>query len=150
MNSIVKIGLIGAGAFVAYELFFKGHLPPILSSVPPSATSSATQQPQNTPSPASVSVAAAATTKDLIVRAAQSGAPAGWDHLYTWDQWNYFYAQVRGVPGPDLSNAWPGRDRGYRMAIDEYWAAMTAQGLSGLGSYAIGRWKNGAAPYLVS
>lgn len=149
MNNFLKFALIGGGAFVLYEMFGKSlSLPVIGGGVPPAATSAATVQPQNTPAPAAVAAAATATTKTSLADAARKANPGG-DGLLNADQWNYYYSQIRGVPGPDPGGIWPGRDRGYRMSIDEYWSAVsTIGGLTGLGNYAFGGWRR--SPYLVN
>ena len=57
-----------------------------------------------------------------------AGKPQPSDRL-TFDQWNYYYADIRGVPGPRIEDIFPGTDRAYLMTAEE-WKAKT--GLSGL------------------
>jgi hypothetical protein len=61
--------------------------------------------------------------------------------LLNFDEWNWFYAQVRGVAGPTWEaaamTAFP--DRNYRMTVEEYLALVTPLGLKGLACACQGR-----------
>ncbi len=54
------------------------------------------------------------------------------------DDWNFVYQQVRGVAGPDVLAMWPGRDRGFKMTLDEYLDTAMQHGVAGL-NYRRGR-----------
>lgn len=86
--------------------------------------------------PAAVSLSDNSGTLELVKSAA---AKAGFSEA-TADQWNWFYEQARGVPGPDPASIWPNRDRAYRMTAEE-WFAGVGSGLSGLGDWTTsGNW----------
>lgn len=120
--------LLAVGGFVLYE--YLTH-----SSVPASSTTSTDPSASTTPSGGTA--AAGSTTKTLVAaKAAQAGYGPG--SLLNWDQWNYFFTQARGVPGPSYpADFYNGRDSQYKMTIDEWWAGYSSLGLSGLGNYAI-------------
>jgi hypothetical protein len=52
--------------------------------------------------------------------------------LQSPSQWNYYYAIVAGTPGPDPSTLFPGVGDNGKFTFAQYWAAMNAQGISGL------------------
>ncbi len=91
-------------------------------------TGKTTEPEPPAPTPASAEPAG----PDIKALVAAAAARANRPTLQTFDEWNWFYSQVRGVPGPAIEDVFPGRDRGYRMAIDEWWAGVSQHGLSGL------------------
>lgn len=123
MNWVLLLG----GAFLVYEYLNGAFTAPSTPAVTTTATSTGTSTTTAAPTPG----ATVSATLTLVANAAATaGYPAG--SLLNWDQWNYFYQQVRGVPGPDMSNVWPNRPRGYQMTIQEWWAGAQSLGLSGL------------------
>lgn len=110
MKTALKILLIAVGLYLVWRY---------LSARGAGAEAAPGQLPP--PSPTCELVAAAA---------AQAGYPAG--TLLNTDEWNYFYTQVRGAAAPAPEDVWPGRERNYRMTLDEWWAGVSQHGLSGL------------------
>lgn len=76
----------------------------------------------NTPPPGTLD------TKTLVGQAA-----GGANQLFTFDQWNWFYERVRGIPGPDPSIYLSAQNRNKTLTLSEWWAFMQAAGLNGLG-----------------
>jgi len=112
MKEVLKTLLILAGGGLAVWYFMRGRQAAATETTPAAAPP---------PSP----------TKDLVEAAAmQAGFPKG--SLLNCDQWNYFYQQVRGIPGPDPLDVWPNRERSYQMTIEEWWTGVSAKGLSGV------------------
>lgn len=119
--------LIFGGGFLLYEYLTGGF-----SSTPAAATST-TATPTGTSTTTAANSAGAANSPTLTLvanAAAAAGYPAG--SLLDYDQWNYYYTKVRGVPGPDMTNVWPNRPRAYAMTVQEWWAGAQSLGLSGL------------------
>lgn len=153
MNNLIKFGLIGAGAYMLWQKFAASEAPagtgPAVAPgqpayPPPTLLPVPAVHPQAlpgyvpTPEPGTVAAAQASTTRDLVLAAARRAMPASWDSLLSAHQWNFFYQSSRGIPGPDPDVVWPGRDHAnYRMSVDEWWAGVSANGLSGLSNYAM-------------
>lgn len=116
MNTVLKVGLFGAAAYLLYEHFYGGQ-----AATPATAPA--------IPAPTS----AAATQTQSLMLAAASKDPAyvsngGRMSLY---QWGFYYSYVRGIQAPaaaDLGYA----DGSTLISLDEYMAALTARGLSGI------------------
>lgn len=82
------------------------------------------------PQAATVTNANAVNTYNLVKAAIQSAGVSG---MQTVDVWNYYYQQIRGIPGPAPETLFPSNDRNEKYSMDEWWSAMTGQGFSGLG-----------------
>jgi hypothetical protein len=116
-GTMVTLGLAAAAGYLLYQYglpdFASPAAPPVNPAVPE-------------PAPA---VVATAPTRALVLKSA-AVTP---DHLYNTDEWNHFYNQVRGIPGPAPEDLFPSQPRERRVTIDEWWAAMQGKGFSGLG-----------------
>jgi hypothetical protein len=75
--------------------------------------------------------APAQQTQSLAEAVKQKAVASGYrDNLATFDEWNYFYQLLRGVPGPAIEDAFPaGLDRSYRMTVDEWFGAVSGRDL---------------------
>jgi hypothetical protein len=120
MRDVLKYLLIGVGGYLLIRQIFGHHETAV--SAPPEPT------PSPVPGP---------DTKRLVLEAAQK-AGNGDNPMLTFDQWNYYYEQVRGAHGPAIEDAMPGVDRNFRMTVDEWWAAVQKVGLRGVPIFA--RW----------
>lgn len=139
MNDFLKFALIGAGGWMLYQKFF-GASSVAAAAPPAAATPSSTSlvgSASTTPAPQAVAIAQSSTTRDMLLAAARKSFGATWDGLANADEWNYFYQQTRGINGPDPTQVWPNRDRGFRMSIDEYWTSVSGAGFTGLSGYAL-------------
>ena len=126
MNSVVKIGLIAGGAYIVSKYVFGfDPLAGLFGTV-------ATPQIATSPQAANPNAAIQANTKSLVVAAATAGGAAP-NSYQTVDVWNYYYNQVRGIPGPAPEQVFPGVDRNKTYSVDEWWNALTGAGFSGIG-----------------
>lgn len=127
-DSILKYALIAGGGYIALR-FMGIDLLSMFHTVQPPA-------PPTTPQANNPNSAAANNTKAQVAAAIGSAA----NQYQTVDTWNYYYQQVRNLAGPSPETLFPGADRNKKYSIDEWWAAMTGSGFSGLG--AIAHWVN--------
>ena len=127
MNTTVKVLLIGGG--VAF--LFRDQLISLLGA---GTSTAAPELPQTTVAPPNPNsgVSDAVGTYELMLAKVRSdpGYIANGGRMNI-DQWNYYYALVRGIPGP-TSDVIGFSDAKTLVSLDEYWNAMTAHGLSGL------------------
>lgn len=124
-NKLIGLGLIGVAVYYAWS---KGYLAQWFPSVTGAGTSTTPQANTNTSSTADNS-----QTLALIAAAAKADS-IDLNSYQTADVWNYYYAKVRNVPGPDpstmgITNYQPGM----KISISDWWAAMNKSGFSGLG-----------------
>lgn len=142
-NTIVKVALIGGGAYLAYQMGWLSSLglsptPAVASVAPPPATGTAPTAPVTAPVPSSLD-----TTYAHMI--ASANAPAAGFNV---DNWGYFLNQVLATTGktaPDpapifTAAAGPSWDRSTLYTGPAYWAIMapalkTQLGLSGLGMF---------------
>lgn len=116
-----KVLLIGGA--IAY-MVFRDQINAALDSTAPAALPAVAQTPSAIPIAAGLDNT---NTKSLIQQAAFKGGGSP-DNMLTVDQWNYYYAQVRGIPAPGANAiGFPAGEE--RVTLDEYWAAMTSAGL---------------------
>src|SRR5215475_9341038 len=107
MKTLLTLGLVGVGAYFLYEYL----IAPSLVAVQPTPTPGTT--PASGTQPTSVSTAPsstpATTTPPATIQAQSTAAQmqakmlaAGDDPTanHSVSQWNYYYAQVAGIPGP--------------------------------------------------
>lgn len=159
MNTFLKFGLIGAGGYLLYRQFLGSSEPAAadttaaapaapaatggyrggaLTSEPVYRTSVITYTGRGSSSaPAGAatggrgtSAGVSASARDAVVARARAAMGASWDGRLTSHEWNWFYSQVRGVPGPDPGPLFADPLR--RMSVEEYWPAISAAGFSGL------------------
>jgi hypothetical protein len=90
---------------------------------------------------ASTTTSVVSGTLQLVANAAIAAGVNPNTQLFTFDQWNYYYQAVRGIPGPDPKSV-VGYTPGENISITEWWSYMSGSGFSGLG--AIG---HGINPY---
>ena len=95
-----------------------GPCPEATQTEPPAASEPVVQNPAYSP-----------TTRDRVANAARL---AGNPDLLSFDQWNYYFEQVRGIPGPPIEAVFPNLNRATRMSVDDWWNAIAARGLEEL------------------
>ncbi len=148
MTSLLKFALIGGGAYLLYESGILSSLtggaiaspssttqpaPPATPAPASSTSSPSTVPPQSTASPAPAPPAAVPTWQ-RVLDAAGGGNPA-----QTFDQWNYFFQQVTGTPGPDpvpFVGAAGSDSRNQNLQVAQWWNFIQQwkpglQGISG-------------------
>ncbi len=121
-KNLVGLALLGVGGY--YLAKYLGiNLP-----------SFGTQQPATTTPSNSNPVYTADVGDRVLAEAVKHGVPA--DSLQSVHDWNWYYLQVRGVPGPNPDLIFPGGgDLKYTFA--EYWSAMKNKGFNGLGGFGL-------------
>jgi hypothetical protein len=122
MNTLLKVGLAGLGAY----LLFKDQITFALTGKTADAE---TEAPATQPSAPSVTPP---PTKQLVAAAAASDANLV-NGLMEFGRWSVYYRQVRGVEPPPIEDVLPGTDPNKKFSIDEWWAAISQAGLNGLG-----------------
>jgi hypothetical protein len=122
--SVVKTVAIVVGGYLGLKYIFGVDL---LASFETSTPAVGTT---TSPQAATTTNANAVNTYNLVKAAITSAGVSG---LQTVDVWNYYYQQIRGIPGPAPETLFPNNDRNEKYSMDEWWAAMTGQGFSGLG-----------------
>jgi hypothetical protein len=111
------------------------------TAIPPGTTTNANNpgtstNPSTTTNTTNTNNALPPNTKSLVLNAATQYGVGGAGALNSVDTWNYFYNQIRGIPGPAPEDLFPNNDKNQKYSIDEWWAAMTSKGFSGLGQVA--------------
>lgn len=134
-EEILKYFLIAAAAYLLYRWaqeqgwFGQATLPPGTRPPGPQPQLPPPQQQPGQPAQPPAQPPAALSTKERIAQAARTAGYAG---TLTFDQWNYFYAQVAGRPGPAIEDAFPGIARETQMTVDQWWTGISGAGFSGL------------------
>jgi len=122
MKTLLKLGLLATAGYLLWREYAAGAQEPGGAEQPgvaaPGAGEAAGAAPAAPPS----------ATPTLVGEAA---AAAGEGPLLNYDQWAYYYRQVRGVTAPDYGAVFPGAERSYRMTVDEWWSGLVAYGLAG-------------------
>jgi hypothetical protein len=140
-NDIVKIGLIAGGAYLVSKYVF--GFDPLAGLFGGSTTITTTTTGPGTPvntgggtstSPQGNSPTAANTLNQVIAAFKASGGDP--TSMQTFDTWNYFYQQVRGIAGPDPGQYLSSADRQEKMSVQEWWSFMIGAGFSGMGMIA--------------
>lgn len=139
-QDFLKYALIAVAAYLLYKYALEQGwlgapvLPPPIPGGQPQLPPPAVQPPAQPPSQPP------ATTRNLVLAAATAAGNTG---LQTFDVWNYYYAQVRGIPGPAIEDALPGTLRDYKMTVDQWWAGVSSVGVSGLSRWPLmSAWAN--------
>ncbi len=149
---IGKLLALGAAGYIAYEYFIAPKMVPVSTATggytpgptPPTTSINpnplppvysggpAPYVPPSTPG----SITNPLTTRDLVLAAATAdGFSAG-----NVDEWDYYYAQARGIPAPDpLDWGFDDVTRQQVLTFPEWWSTATANGLSGRSGYVRGR-----------
>lgn len=124
MNDLLKFGLIGVGGY--FILKYLGILP--------TTTTTTTGTTGNTTSTQTTNTTTVFNT-DTLALVAKKANDSGTDpnSLQTFDTWNYFYANVRGIEGPDPSVYLSAANRSMLMSINEWAGYMAKGGFSGMG-----------------
>lgn len=129
-SNLLTLLAVGVGGYLLYENYLAPTAVVTTSNGVP-VTSVGSGTPVTTPASAGTNQTVAPTTLQLVANAVSKdgGDPNG---RMSFDQWNYYFAMVRGVPGPDPASAAPSYDRNYLYSITEWWGKMTNAGFSGL------------------
>lgn len=124
MNDALKYALIIGGGWLLWSKFGNS-----LAGIIPGTPGAIGTPLQNT---VPTGTTTAPPVRDMILAAVKANGEAS---PLSFDQWNWYYAKVRGVPGPTWEAAIGGaKDRGYLMTVDEYLAIVATKGFSGAGS----------------
>ncbi len=117
LDSILGVGTGAANAI--NEAPIPGQTP----NIPITAESVTAPEGSKTPQP---SPQIQSPLRTLLVDAKNRN---GEGDMLTFDAWNYYYAQVRGVPGPPMEDVTPaGTNRDFLYSVDEYIALMSNKG----------------------
>lgn len=148
MKQLLGWGIAAVGGYFLLQHF---GIDLLGSGTTATGTTTTPQANDNTANGTGVTASATATAILAMVAGQNYTAANGWNGLFNADQWNSFYAAVRGVPGPAPETiGFTGTNRNKNMSFAEYWAAMTAGGFSGLGVIAHSvdpYWNNQGTPY---
>jgi hypothetical protein len=136
-SSLVKVGLFGGAAYLAYKFYFAPPSVPAgaVAPVPAAAGASSVPSAGGSPAPPSNVYNSLAAVLGRIASAATSAGLTS----QTPDEWNVLYlAQGGPAPAPDPMDVFGGRPE---MTLAQYWAGMSAylartRGLAGMGIYA--------------
>lgn len=134
MNKTIGWLIAGVGGYWLLEQL--GYVPCLFgctqATTTPTATSPQAANPNN-----AVNATAAATTAQLVADAMTKNNDNPNAYHTVW-QWNFYYQNVRGVPGPDPNVLFPTDPNATTKMYSwsEYWTAMQGQGFSGLGMIA--------------
>jgi hypothetical protein len=124
------MGIAGAALYYLYE---KGYLASF-GLVPTTAVATTT-----TTSPQAAAQSAATTTvlQQMINLASKNNQYVNQGGLLTYDQWSYFYTQVRGVGAPVRNDLASPPDINKLMTLQE-WYALVSNAAGGLQGIAMG------------
>lgn len=124
LNSLLGVGLVAGGGY--FLLKYLGYDP--LSFLTPATT---TQNNNGTSPQANQQTQTIDATLQSLINTLidDHQDPASFQSA---DYWNFYYAKVRGIPGPSPTDLFPTQGSGYKMSITEWWAAMKGKGFSGL------------------
>src|ERR1017187_10282667 len=125
-NDLIKYGAIAIGGY--FILKYMGI--DVLSAWDGSVVTTTTPATTTTSPQAQQQTAAQITTLQLVSNAV-TAAKIDTTSYQSVDTWNYYYKQVRGIPGPAPETLFVGVDRNKLYSINEWWTAMTGQGFSG-------------------
>jgi hypothetical protein len=148
MNELLKIGLIGGAAWLAWQYLFPSTATAATPTTPAASTPPAATAAAATTTAAAATTAATpsaaqivlnilnATNPQTVLAAAQKDPAFTNPGLNVW-QWNWYANTVTGLTlGDPVSNM------AQIMSFQNYWAALMAmaqsnatQGLSGFGNY---------------
>lgn len=139
-SSLVKVGLFGGAAYLAYKFYFAPPSVPAGAGAPVPAAAGASSAPSapsagGSPAPPSNVYNSLAALLGRISSAATSAGVTS----QTPDEWNVLYlAQGGPAPAPDPIDVFGGRPE---MTLAQYWAGMSAylartRGLAGMSIYA--------------
>jgi hypothetical protein len=150
MGTITDWLMILGGGYVILEILGINPLSMIESvlgiNTTAATTTAATTSPQAS---TATSVSSTTNTLALVAAAAQAGRTDP-TSLQTVSVWNYYYAAVRGIPGPaGLAVNGAQQPVGYLCSIQDWWTAMQAAGFSGFGynNFGLGVIANRVNPY---
>lgn len=118
--NLLKAGLLLIGGYLVLRFMQQQQQPP--------------SEPATGPVPAGPG-AAPSDIKSLVAQVAAAANPEVRPLLLDSDQWAYYFRELRGTEPPAWEAIFPGAtDRQKRLTIDEWWAAASQAGLSGLPS----------------
>jgi hypothetical protein len=145
MKTILTLGLVGVGAYFLYEYLIAPNLVAAVPTPTPGTTPASTGQPTTVSTAPSSTPATTGTPQPITAQStpAQMQAKmlaAGDDPTtnHSVSQWNYYYAQVAGIAGPDSAVVLPNSPDPVNQLIpfSTWWAGMQKAGFSGLGAFA--------------
>jgi len=129
VNGLLKAALIGGGAYLLYESgilssLTGGAIPSPVSSATPASVSTTPSNP-NSPSPTNPNSPPPATpTWTLVLQKAISSNPGIQQPvMLTFYQWNYYYTQVTGLPGP-APDSLPSFNANQLLQVSQWWAGV--------------------------
>jgi hypothetical protein len=139
MNTLIKVGLFGVAAYIAYKQGWLAKLG--IGAETPATTTARTGGILTTAGGVETPLTGPAPTLDglytrMVALAAKNGVTTTGP-----DGWNYYLNETGLVSGlPDPLEVFPGVDRTQPMTSAEYWAGMSAwlarnKGLSGPGIF---------------
>lgn len=147
-GDILRYALIAVAAYLLYKYAQEQGWLGGVTALPPGQPQPQPQLPPAQPQPPAQPPPAqppaeppvAVTTKDRVLQMARASGNIG---TLTFDQWNWFYAQVTSRPGPPIEDAFPGVARDTQMTVDQWWAGISQIGFSGLARWPImSAWAN--------
>jgi hypothetical protein len=127
---------IAGGAYLLYE-YMQGNN--ILGNLVSGASAGQPVTPTTGTSTAAGQTPASATqtnTLQLVINAYVKASGGFATDLLTFDDWNFYYSQVRGITGPDPNMNLTSTTRNMKMSAQQWWGYMTQDGFSGLGMIA--------------
>ncbi len=152
LNSLLGWGLAVGGGYLLLRYlgydplsYFTGSTTAAVTTVgsgtPVNVSGASSSSPQAQTQQATISQS---NTKSQVL-AALAADKVNVNNYQSSDLFNYYYQKVRGIPAPSPETLFPGVDRNMLHSFDEWWNAMTAQGMSGIGAIA-----NYVNPYEMS
>ena len=122
MSDLVKYGAIAIGAWFLWNKF-GSSLAGVIPQTPAATGTSVQNTVPGTPSNA--------TPIRLLLQ--EAATKAGEPGPNSFDVWNWYYQQVRGVSGPPWEATEASKlDRGYKYTVDEYLALTVPKGFGGI------------------
>lgn len=131
MRGILKIAALAGGGLLLWphlQDFLSGATGQALTTTPTAPAPPIVKETPPEPAPAPAPPLTQSVRQQVAAAAQKDGLT-----MLTWDQWNFYYAQIRGASagGWDEANT-GGRPREYRMTLDEWYSTVAPWGLSGV------------------
>jgi hypothetical protein len=138
MSDIIKYGALALGAYLLYNKLMGDTT--VATAVLPQTPEAVGTPLQNT---VPTTQSSAPAIRDILLSTATRAGNPGPN---SFDVWNWYYAQVRGVSGPpwEATNA-SQQDRSYQYTVDEYLALIVP---NGFGSVVASRYEAALKRYI--